>query len=233
MSLDSTSPKPVSRRNFLKIGCLASAAAGLATCGLGLAVSEPGRTPLELPSFSYGDKSMNARILIAYASATGSTVEVAAEIGKTLGARGFSVDVRPIRENPQIEDYQVVLVGSAVQWGKWLPEAVGFVQDNLGTLRRLPVALFCVHIRNLGDDEESRRNRLAYLDEARLLLEPVEEGYFAGRFDRRGAALLLPGLAARFIPTMDFRSWKKIRAWAESFAQLLLERAWLEGSPSI
>jgi len=58
------------------------------------------------------------RILIAYASATGSTVEVAAEIGKTLGGCGFSVDVRPIRENSKIEGYQAVLVGSAVQWGK-------------------------------------------------------------------------------------------------------------------
>ena len=139
--------------------------------------------------------------------------------------KGVSVDVRPIRENPQTENYQAILVGSAVQWGKWLPEAVGFVEDNLGTLNRLPVALFCVHIRNLGDDEESRRNRLAYLDEVRALLEPVEEGYFAGRFDRRGAAMLLPGWAARFIPPMDFRSWKKIRTWTESISQLLLERS--------
>jgi menaquinone-dependent protoporphyrinogen oxidase len=223
--LDSTSPKPVSRRNFLKIGCLTTAAAGLATCAAGLAVSEPGQTPVELPPFSYGDNSMKGRILIAYASATGSTVEVAAEIGKTLGARGFSVDVRPVRENPQVDGYQAVLVGSAVQYGNWLPEAVEFVKDNLPALSRLPVALFCVHIRNLGDDEESRRNRLAYLDEVRALLEPVEEGYFAGRFDRRGAALLLPGLIARFIPPMDFRSWKKIRAWAENISQLLPQQA--------
>jgi len=88
-------------------------------------------------------------------------------------------------------------------------------------LSHLPVALFCVHIRNLGDDEESRRNRLAYLDEVRSLLKPVEEGYFAGRFDRRGAALLLPSWAARFIPPMNFRSWKKIRAWAESIRPVL------------
>ena len=60
------------------------------------------------------------------------------------------------------------------------------------------------------------KNRLAYLDAVRPLIQPVAEAFFAGRFDRRGAALLLPGLVARFLPTLDFRNWEKIRAWAET-----------------
>ena len=36
-------------------------------------------------------------------------------------------------------------------------------------------------------------------------LQPVAEGYFAGKFDRRGAALMLPGWLARFVPPLDFR----------------------------
>ncbi len=166
---------------------------------------------------------MSTRILIAYASATGSTAEVAAEIGKRLSARGFAVDVRPIEEKPQLDGYQAVLIGSAVQYGNWLPGAVEFVKNNQQVLSGLPVALFCVHIRNLGDDEASRQGRLAYLDEIRSLLQAVDEAYFAGRFDRRGAALLLPGWLARLIPTMDRRNWEQIRAWAESLHPLLLQ----------
>ena len=61
-----------------------------------------------------------------------------------------------------------------------------------------------------------KKNRLAYLDAVRPLVKPVAEAFFAGRFDRRGAALLLPRLVARFVPTLDFRNWEKIRAWAET-----------------
>ena len=50
----------------------------------------------------------------------------------------------------------------------------------------------------------------------RTLLEPAVEGYFAGRFNRRGAALLLPSVIARFVPTLDFRNWEKIHSWAKN-----------------
>ena len=92
------STKPISRRDFLKAGCLTVAAAGLSVCGVGLLVPEP--TPVELQSFTYGAKNMNKHILVTYASALGSTVDVAAEIGKTLGEHGYSVDVKPINEDP-------------------------------------------------------------------------------------------------------------------------------------
>jgi menaquinone-dependent protoporphyrinogen oxidase len=85
------------------------------------------------------------------------------------------VDVKPIKENPQVAGYQAVLIGSAVQNGNWLPEAVAFVKDHQRELNRVPVALFCVQIQNLGEDATSRQNRLAYLDEVRLHLHPVEE----------------------------------------------------------
>jgi menaquinone-dependent protoporphyrinogen oxidase len=164
---------------------------------------------------------MHKRVLVAYASATGSTVDIAAAIGETLGVRGFSVDVRPIQEKPQVGGYQAVLIGSAVHFGNWLPEAVDFVKTNQQALSRVPMALFAVHITNVGNDETSQKNRLAYLDAVRPFLQPVAEGFFAGRFDRRGATLLLPGLLARLVPPLDFRNWEKVRAWADSIRPLL------------
>jgi menaquinone-dependent protoporphyrinogen oxidase len=163
---------------------------------------------------------MNNRVLIAYATYAGSTVEVAAAIGETLGARGFSVDVKPIQDELQVDGYQAVLIGSAVHHGHWLPEAVDFVKANQVALQRVPVALFCVHIQNMGNDEMSRQRRLAYLNEVRPLLQPIAEGFFAGRFNRRGAALLLPAWLARFIPNIDLRNWKTICTWAASLSSL-------------
>mgnify|MGYP001816952809 CR=1 FL=1 len=166
---------------------------------------------------------MKERILIAYATYAGSTAQVAAALGETLCAYDVRVDVQPISGHPKIDGYQAVLIGSAVQHGNWLPEAAEFVKANQGELKRLPVALFCVHIQNLGDDETSRKNRLAYLDEVRGLLQPVAEGFFAGKFDRRGAELLLPDLLARIVPPLDFRNWKAIRGWGDFVYPMLTQ----------
>lgn len=170
---------------------------------------------------------MPASILVTYASRFGATAEVAATLAETLAAQGSTVDVKPIQDNPQINEYQAVLLGSAVNYGNWLPAAVDFVKSNQQALNRLPVALFTVHIQNMGDDAQSRQNRLAYLDEVRPFLQPVDEVFFAGRFDRRGAAELLPRWIAWLIPSLDFRKWKKIRAWAEHIHPLLQEQALL------
>jgi menaquinone-dependent protoporphyrinogen oxidase len=207
--------KPISRRDFLKTGCIGASAVGVTVCGIGAMIPAPEQAPVELPGHTTGTGTTNKRVLIAYASYAGSTAEVAAEIGKIMGERGFSVDVWPVKEYPPVEGYAAVLIGSAVHYGQWLEEAVGFIKTNQEALRRLPVSLFTVHITHLEDSEENRKYCLSVLDPVRPLVQPASEAYFAGRFDRRGAALLLPALIAKFIPPMDKRNWDKIRGWAE------------------
>jgi menaquinone-dependent protoporphyrinogen oxidase len=168
---------------------------------------------------------MRDRVLVVYATCLGSTVEVAATIGRRLSEDGRAVDVKPIAESPSLGGYAAAVIGSAVHHGQWLPEAVDFVGANRDALALLPVALFCVHIQNLADDETSRRNRLAYLDRVRPLVQPVAEGFFAGRFDRRGARLLLPKVVAWMVPTIDLRDWKKIRGWTAGLASSLVASA--------
>jgi menaquinone-dependent protoporphyrinogen oxidase len=216
MNGNSQSPKKISRRNFLKAGCLGAAAVGVTACGAaGLAIAvTPEPPPVELLSFEFGEDSMK-KVLIAYASATGSTVEVAAAIGKTLGERGFAVDVRPVKEKPAVDGYQAAIIGSAVQGSKWLPEAVEFVISNQEKLQRIPVVLMSVHFFFRGEGEYDRKMRLAYLDPIRPLVPQAAEVFFAGRFDRRTTAVGVPEWLARLTPTIDRRDWKKIRAWAE------------------
>ncbi len=216
MTVDPRSPKKISRRSFLKAGCLGAAAAGVTVCGgAGLAIAlTPDFPPVELLSYSFGEGNMK-KVLIAYASATGSTVEVAEAIGKTLGERGFSVDVRPVKEKPAVDRYQAVIIGSAVQGSKWLAEAVEFVKTNQAALQKIPVALMSVHFFFRGEGEYDRKMRLAYLDPIRPLVPHATEVFFAGRFDRRTTAVGIPEWLARLTPTIDRRDWGKIRAWAE------------------
>lgn len=102
----------ISRRRFLQIGCFSIVAAGLTLCGITAATPEP--PPVVLSTATFGGRQMNQRIPIAYATYAGSTQEVAIEIGKVLGERGLAVDVIPVVENPQVDGYRSILIGSAV-----------------------------------------------------------------------------------------------------------------------
>lgn len=160
---------------------------------------------------------MGKQVLVGYASGKGSTVGVAEAIGKTLGERGFSVDVKPMKDRPSLDGYDAVVLGSAVNGGKWLPEAVSFVEANKQTLAALPVAVFCVHAMNFGDEPKPTKRRLAYLNDVRALLTPCDEGFFGGvaplgedtSFILRGAFKAFGG------HTGDNRDWDAIKAWAE------------------
>jgi menaquinone-dependent protoporphyrinogen oxidase len=216
----------IGRRRFLRAGLATAATVGLAACSEQEFVARP--ITADRPSLTFGEPrgegKMDKSLLVAYATRTGSTVGVASAIGETLGRRGFSVDVKPILDNPPLDGYKAVVVGSAVNGGKWLPEAEEFVKSHQQALGGVPTALFCVHIMNLGDDERSRQNRLAYLNAVRPFVKPVDEAWFAGL----GPDTAPSGIAGWFYRmfggsdvTGDQRDWAKIGAWAESLGEAL------------
>lgn len=163
--------------------------------------------------------AMKERILVTYATRAGSTTQVAAAIAETLTARGYQVDLTPVKENPPVAQYHAVVLGSAVRFGQWLPEAIKFVESNRGALNQMPTAFFAVHILNTGDEETSRAARRAYLDPVRKLVQPKCEAFFAGVGDLAKVSLIerLIGKAVKS-PEGDFRDWAAIRGWAETIA---------------
>lgn len=229
MNAENQTPRALSRRSFLKAGCLATAAAALASCvgdepGSAGGVAPVEKPAIELKSYSFGDETMSKRILVAYASGTGSTIGVAEAIGKTLSEYGFAADVRPVKDDPSPEGYQSMVIGSAVNGGKWLPEAVSYVENHRTALNRLPVAVFCVHIMNTEDDEKSRKNRQAYIDAIRAQVRPVAEAYFTGIGMNPEEDSWLTRWAYRTFKVGgvgDCRDWKKINAWAASLPERL------------
>jgi menaquinone-dependent protoporphyrinogen oxidase len=155
-------------------------------------------------------------ILVAYATQFGSTATIAEAIGAAIRECGAAVDVRCVRDVQEIAPYHAVVVGSPVHLGHVLPEAVDFVQRRQSDLGRVPVALFCVYI-----SSPPQVTREAYLDDIRGFVRPVSEGFFTGRFDRRGATLLIPKVLAWLVPPIDRRNWRVIREWASSLPPLL------------
>ncbi len=224
MLTNSNSSTSMTRRDFLKTAGLTAGAAALACTGCSAATAAPGpaetQPQIDTPNYHYGkDILMNKRILVTYATRTGSTVGVASAIGETLGGRGFTVDVKPVKEAPSLDGYQAVIIGSAVNGARWLPEAIEYVKNNQAALNQLPVALFCVHCMNLGDDERFKKNRLAYLNNVRSLVKAQSEAWFPGKgIDPKDTAGIVRWIARSFFGggEGDLRDWDQIRGWAET-----------------
>lgn len=161
---------------------------------------------------------MSKRVLVGYATGTGSTTGVAEAIGEALGERGFSVDVKPMKQLTSVQGYDAAVLGSAVNGGQWLPEAIAFLEANRQELQQVPTALFCVHAMNCGPDLKKTKRRLAYLDKERAIVTPVSEGFFAGVGPTRANTNAIARWAFRASGgdvEGDGRDWDAIAAWAQ------------------
>lgn len=161
----------------------------------------------------------NRPILVAYGTHAGSTREVAQAIGQALTKQGVKVEVRPVKDITDLEAYRAVILGSAIHAGKWLPEAVKFVEQHHRDLERKPLVYFLVCATLREDTPEHHQEVLAYLDPVRKLVEPLEIGLFAGKLD----ADHLPFLERMLVKVMrypqgDWRDWTAIHDWVAGVA---------------
>ncbi len=166
---------------------------------------------------------MENRILIAYATKAGSTAGIARRVGEVLARRGAPADVLPVPDIPPLNEvgdpvkYRAVVLGSAIRFGKLLPEAMAFIELNQEALQEVQFSIFiaCMTL-VINPDEEGRRTVDSYLEPVRALVQPASQGKFAGVMDlarlRFGERLLMRFLR---IPRGDFRQWDEIESWAE------------------
>jgi menaquinone-dependent protoporphyrinogen oxidase len=206
----------ITRRSFLQVAGVTIGGTVLACSGLTfVATREPA---IELTQNTFGGNStMNNKILVAYASKSGSTVQIAETIGKSLSDKGATVDVRPIKMVTSLDGYRAVVIGSGIRMGSWLPEAVDFVKKNQAKLSQVPTAFFSVHLQNLDDAAESRTKREAYTAPVRQIVNPKVEGFFAGKMEFAKLSFLESLISkALNAKEQDLRDWNKIRAWAEN-----------------
>ncbi len=163
------------------------------------------------------------KVLVAYASRHGSTAEVAQTIGDTLRQDGMAVEVLPVEAVTDLNSYGIAVIGSAVQGGKWLPEATRFVEGQRLALSRIPVALFsvCLTMREANDANVLRA--LSFAAPAAALVSPRDTAAFAGVVSRRSfPPLLRLVMRATKTPEGDFRDWTAIRAWAANLRHSVL-----------
>lgn len=168
------------------------------------------------------------KILVSAASKHGATAGIAEELGQALGdalqERGIGggdgiVDVRPAEKVTSVDDYNAVVLGSAVYAGHWLKPARELVERNADTLSERPTWLFSSG--PIGDPPKPEEDPV---DVAGILeaTKAREHRIFAGKIDKStlGFAEKAVMLALR-APEGDFRDWEAVRQWAESIAETL------------
>ena len=162
---------------------------------------------------------MTMHVLVAYATKSGSTGEIAAAIGATLRDTGLDVDVRNARDVQTLAPYGAVVLGSALYSAHWQRDANRFVKRHLAELQRRPVWLF-----SSGPLDHS-----AEFADIPLTAHVAPEMAPIGARGHRtfGGRLLegMPGVDASMLATHrvgDFRNWAHIEAWARAIAAALM-----------
>lgn len=169
------------------------------------------------------------RILVCFASRHGATEEIAGCIARELqrvlprGHDTARVDIRHAHQvatdAAAVEEYDAVVIGSALYMGKWLPQAQAFVTAHARTLESIPVWLFSSG--PLGDPPVPAEGPAGVRDLI-TLSKAREHRLFGGRLDRRALGFGERAIArAVRAPEGDFRDWAAITGWADSIAQAL------------
>lgn len=164
------------------------------------------------------------KILVAYATAHGSTAEIAQFIGKVLSEREFDVTVKNVIEVESVDGYDAFVVGSPIHGGMWLTEMSRFLDRFLEALHDRPLYFFITCIRVL--EAEGRRHALEnYVPyEVEMGVQPRSIAVFAGRLDlRRANPAERWMLALRYQGEMppehfdaDHRDWPAIDTWSKA-----------------
>jgi len=164
-------------------------------------------------------------VLVAYASAHGSTQEIASRIACRLAEGDVRADLSPMAEVRDLTGYDAVVLGSAIHDQRWLPEAMALVDRCRAELAAKPLWAFSVGmpgalarpLRSLAMREEAKIRQLAVES-----LHPRGHRLFTGVVRAEHfppiSRVVLRLAGGRF---GDFRDWPEIDRWIDEIAAAL------------
>ena len=185
------------------------------------------------------------KTLVVYGTRYGATASTSAEIAKILQGEGFDVKVVNAKEEKinDITMYDLIVVGSGMQMGKWTGEAEDILKRFQGELGNKKMAIFVSSMKSVsereGKTEDLAKIRKMALDDkiAKYNLNPVAVGFFGGVVDfnkmnflfRKTLGSLKPQLEKDGFKEMpqgvyDLRNIEEIHGWAKELAIKALQK---------
>ena len=170
-----------------------------------------------------------SKTLVIYGTRFGSTKEIAEFIVKTIQDQNQKADLFDTEKPPQnIDKYDLVIIGSGIQIGKWTNDVLNFLKKNQKQLKKKKTALFvsCAFAMYPEKQEESTQKFLVDVAE-KYGLDPISIGLFGSCLDFTGKKGLkyrlmvrmmkedLEKMGVEYDETYEFRDWPKIKRWTE------------------
>lgn len=151
-----------------------------------------------------------ARVLVAYATKLGSTAEIAEAMAQGLRDGGHQALAVPAREVTNLDDWDAVVLGSALYSATWQRDARKFVDRFRDKLATRPLWLF-----SSGplDRHLARADQPLTPNAAQIMvgLEPRSHHTFGGRLS---VTADVPPQVLQTHRLGDFREWQRIVAYA-------------------
>ncbi len=183
---------------------------------------------------------MAKKVLIVYGTRYGATESTSEEIAKVLEGVGLEVKVINAKKEKvkDISPYDLIIIGSGMQMGKWTGEPENFLGQFQQELAKKKVAIFVSSAAQALIEYEKKsveieNNRKQYLEEkaAKYNLQPISMVIFGGVWDYNKMNFLFRKTLSGFKPRIeaagfreikpglyDTRDWNAIRTWAKELA---------------
>lgn len=184
-----------------------------------------------------------AKALIVYGTRYGATANTSEIIADSLRKEGFEVKVVNAKEEKvqSVNEFDLILVGSGIQMGKWTGEAEAFIKKHQKELASKKVALFvsCGGANPLSEGEkreqEYNNGKQKYLEDkaTEFNLKPIALGYFGGCYNFGKMSWFFKKTLSSIKPKLesagykesdngyDLRDIEAIRSWAKEVANAL------------
>jgi menaquinone-dependent protoporphyrinogen oxidase len=151
-------------------------------------------------------------LLVAYGSKRGSTREVAEALARKLAEGGREVELRRAADVEDLTDYDAVVLGGSLYFGRWHEDAARFLAKHRRELSDLQLAVFAIGPKTAEaqDLAESRAQLDKALRKAPEVV-PTSVAVFGGVIDPTKLRFPLSRM-----PASDARDWEAILAWADA-----------------
>lgn len=162
------------------------------------------------------------RVLVAYASKRGSTVEIAEAVAAELRRSGLAVSCEPAEEVGGLDSYDAVVLGSAVYMKRWRGDAKHFLRKHRKPLAEMPFWVF-----SSGPAGDPADDDPAWTEPARIVDKVEELGarghvVFGGRLPEEPHGMIEKAMVEGVPPEYrDRRDWDEICSWSRDIAEEL------------
>ena len=177
-----------------------------------------------------------SKALIIYGTRTGTTANTSEVIADTLRQVGYEVKIVDAKQEKiqSISEFDLIIVGSGIQMGKWTSEPEDFLKKYQKELATMKLALFvsCGGANPLSEGDKKNKEmddaKRKYLEDkpVEFKVNPVALGFFGGCYDFNQMSWFFKKTLSSIKPKLEGAGYKEAKAGVYDLRDLNAIRDW-------